>query len=94
MALRGTYKKKTGLIIESAYANIASIVLNKITALGTSGYMALIIMDIYANEESYRSGLPIEDKHTEEFSLDESATISWAYELIKSRNVLHNAEDC
>lgn len=94
MALRGTYKKKTGLVIENAYANISSIVLNKITVLGTSGYRALIIMDIYANEESYRSGLPIEDKHTEEFDLDESATISWAYELIKSRNVLYNAEDC
>lgn len=94
MALRGTYKKKTGLVISNAYANISSIVLNKITVLGSSGYRALIIMDIYANEESYRSGLPIEDKHTEEFDLDENATISWAYELIKARNVLYNAEDC
>lgn len=94
MALRGIYKKRTGLVIDNAYANIASIVLNKITILGASGYRALIIMDIYANEEAYRSGLPIEDRHAEEFDLDESATISWAYELIKSRNVLHNAEDC
>lgn len=48
---------------------------------------------VYKDEEAYKAGGSMLDMFEVTFELDENATIAWAYSLLKSRNLIENAED-
>lgn len=93
MAIRGGFLTKSLVYLPEAYVNIPQIILNKQIANGISGFVGSMKAFVYKDEEAYKAGGSMLDMFEVTFELDENATIAWAYSLLKSRNLIENAED-
>lgn len=95
MAIKARYITSSGIDLEEAYINIATIYINKQINGGSSVFSANLISHIYVNEETYKHQKKSVETFNLMFNVDNTVDIfSQAYDLLKENGIFVWKEDC
>ena len=95
MAIKAQYMTSSGIELEDAYVNIATIYINKQINGGSSIFSANLVSHIYVNEEGYRHQKKSVETFNLMFNVDNTLDIfTQAYDLLKENNMFVWKGDC
>lgn len=95
MAIKAQYTTSSGIELEEAYVNIATIYINKQINGGSSIFSANLVSHIYVNEEAYRHQKKSVETFNLMFNVDNTLDIfSQAYSILKDNGIFAWKGDC